>query len=99
MGPLRHVYVLTTLDGTRYYVGLTNDVAARLTAHNTGNVPHTAKFRPWRLHLVISFHDEDSAHRFERYLKTGSGRSFARRHFDRLGPATGGRSARESCSA
>jgi hypothetical protein len=30
---------------------------------------------------VIEFDEEDPALEFERYLKTGSGREFARRHF------------------
>jgi hypothetical protein len=31
---------------------------------------------------VIEFPDEERAIRFERYLKSGSGREFAKRHFD-----------------
>jgi hypothetical protein len=30
---------------------------------------------------VIEFDEEEPALKFERYLKTGSGREFARRHF------------------
>jgi len=32
--------------------------------------------------VVIEFSDETMAARFEQYLKAGSGRSFAKRHFD-----------------
>jgi hypothetical protein len=32
--------------------------------------------------VVIEFTDEDTAIRFERYLKSGSGRAFAKRHFE-----------------
>jgi hypothetical protein len=39
-------------------------------------VPHTAKFRPWRLITYIAFSDERKAVAFEGYLKTGSGRPF-----------------------
>ena len=41
----------------------------------------TAKFRPGRTHVVVEFPDEAHAARFERYLKSGSGRAFAKRHF------------------
>ena len=44
------VYLLQSLSGDEhYYVGMTEDVLARLTKHNAGDVPHTAKFRPWRM--------------------------------------------------
>jgi predicted GIY-YIG superfamily endonuclease len=79
----RIVYVLRGVtDADRYYVGLTSDVAARLADHNAGRCPHTARGRPWRLHVTIEFDEESTASRFERYLKSGSGRAFARRHFE-----------------
>jgi predicted GIY-YIG superfamily endonuclease len=66
----------------RFYVGVTSDVDTRLADHNSGRCPHTAKHRPWRQHVVIEFPDEPRAIRFERYLKSGSGRAFAKRHFE-----------------
>jgi predicted GIY-YIG superfamily endonuclease len=78
----RYVYVLKTAnDKPQFYVGLTSDVGARLAAHNMGRCPHTASRRPWRLHVLLEFSDEERAVRFERYLKSGSGRAFAKRHF------------------
>lgn len=38
--------------------------------------------RPWRVITVIEFPNQQSAMEFERYLKSGSGRAFARRHFE-----------------
>ena len=52
---------------------------ARLQRHNAGEVPHTAKFRPWRIKTAIAFTDRNRALRFERYLKTASGRAFAKK--------------------
>lgn len=80
--PKRFVYILKSIprDG-QYYVGLTSDMTARLAAHNAGLSPHTAQHRPWRALVAIEFDDEEAAVKFERYLKTGSGREFARRHF------------------
>ncbi len=78
----RFVYVLRTVaDPPRYYVGLSADVPARIDQHNAGICSHTRKHRPWRLHVCIEFPDVDRAAAFERYLKTGSGRAFAKRHF------------------
>ena len=79
----RFVYVLKSdADPVHYYIGSTINVSERLAGHNAGESPHTARYRPWRLHVVIEFFDHKRAIRFERYLKSGSGRAFARRHFD-----------------
>ena len=78
----RFVYIIQSIDRpAAYYVGLTSDVEARLTAHNAGASPHTAANRPWRRLVVVEFDEEQPAALFEKYLKTGSGREFARRHF------------------
>ena len=51
---------------------------ARLSMHNSGAVTHTSKYRPWRIKTYIAFSDEDRALAFEKYLKSGSGRAFAK---------------------
>lgn len=79
----RFVYVLRSdVNPARYYVGLTADVSRRLERHNAGESVHTAQDRPWTINLVMEFRSEKTAARFERYLKSGSGRAFAKRHFD-----------------
>ena len=79
----RFVYVLKTVSApSRYYIGLSSNPTARLAEHNEGICRHTNTHRPWRLHVVVEFADELTAARFETYLKSGSGRAFARRHFD-----------------
>ena len=80
----RFVYIIksiTTPD--EYYVGVTSDVTLRLRNHNEGLSPHTSRHRPWRMLVCIEFDEEEPALQFERYLKSGSGREFARRHFRR----------------
>jgi predicted GIY-YIG superfamily endonuclease len=62
-------------------VGVTRDVDERLVWHNTGPSGHTLRHRPWRVILSIEFPDQQSASRFEKYLKSGSGRVFTKRHF------------------
>ena len=80
--PKRFVYVLKTKNGpTRYYTGLTSNVAARLAAHNAGECSYTARLAPWIVDVVIEFPNEQRALAFEKYLKTGSGVAFAVRHF------------------
>jgi predicted GIY-YIG superfamily endonuclease len=78
----RFVYVLnSTSDPTRYYTGVTANVRARLAAHNAGQCSHTSRWKPWRAIVVVAFVEEKRALDFERYLKSGSGCAFARRHF------------------
>jgi predicted GIY-YIG superfamily endonuclease len=83
MPPERHfVYVLRSRnDPERYYSGLTSDVSARLATHNSGGSQHTCRLRPWELVVSVEFASEPSAVAFEKYLKSGSGRAFAKRHF------------------
>ena len=64
----------------RYYTGITSDVARRLVFHNNGWCVNTANGRPWRMDVVVEFTDERRAIRFEKYLKSGSGSAFAKRH-------------------
>ena len=75
---MKYVYILTSLDSEHFYVGITDDLRARLTKHNAGEVTHTAKFRPWRIKTYVAFSDEKQAFAFERYLKSASGRAFAK---------------------
>ena len=64
----------------RYYTGVTADVASRLSAHNAGRCTHIADGRPWEIDVVVEFIDETRALKLERYLKSGSGVAFAKRH-------------------
>ncbi len=78
----RFVYVLRSVAyPTRYYSGLTSNVERRLAIHNSGGSQHTAPLRPWELVASIEFSNESSAVAFEKYLKSGSGRVFSKRHF------------------
>ncbi|MCC5841936.1 MAG: GIY-YIG nuclease family protein [Opitutales bacterium] len=77
-----YVYILRSrADSGAHYTGATTDLSARLAKPNEGGVPHTAKSRPWFIETAISFRDPAKARAFEQYLKSGSGRAFAKRHF------------------
>jgi predicted GIY-YIG superfamily endonuclease len=56
-------------------------MATRLAVHNSGGSLYTAQYRPWRLIVSLEFASQASALAFEQYLKTGSGRAFAKKHF------------------
>ncbi len=79
---MRYVYLLKSVPfPDESYIGMTSDLKARLRAHNEGESIHTSKFRPWTLAVYIAFADEHRAIEFEKYLKSGSGRAFANKHF------------------
>jgi predicted GIY-YIG superfamily endonuclease len=76
---MKYVYILESLDSKHFYVGIADDLPARLKKHNAGEVPHTSKYRPWRIKTYVAFSDERQAFTFEQYLKSGSGRAFAKK--------------------
>lgn len=76
---MKYVYILESLDSEHFYVGIADNLRARLVKHNAGEVTHTSKYRPWRIKTYIAFSDEKQAFAFERYLKSGSGRAFAKK--------------------
>jgi predicted GIY-YIG superfamily endonuclease len=78
----RFVYILRSeSDSSRHYVGITENFEERLRWHNEGPSGYTVAHRPWLPVVVLEFPNEQAAIRFERYLKSGSGRAFAKRHF------------------
>ena len=77
-----YVYLLVDVaTETHRYTEVTEDLTARLAKHNAGEVPHTSKFKPWKIETAIAFSSKEKAYAFEAYLKTHSGRSFSNRHF------------------
>ncbi len=79
---MHYVYLLESVHNrSRHYVGQTHDLRKRLEGHNSGDSPHTARHRPWYLVCYLGFADEHRAIAFEHYLKSGSGKTFLKRHF------------------
>ena len=76
-----YVYILVSeADSGQHYTGITQDLSERLKQHNQGTCSHTSKYQPWRIETLLAFRSGAKARAFERYLKTGSGREFCRRH-------------------
>jgi putative endonuclease len=77
---MKYVYILYSTElPDRHYTGITDDLRERMAKHNAGAVAHTAKYRPWQLQTYIAFSDENRAFAFEKYLKSPSGRAFAKK--------------------
>ena len=79
---MKYVYILESINApAENYIGLTNDLRARMTAHDNGQAKHTGKFEPWRLVTCLGFSKPEKTVAFERYLKSSSGRAFAKKRF------------------
>jgi putative endonuclease len=79
---MRYVYLLQSISNPKQrYAGMTSNLQRRLKEHNSGKSPHSSKYRPWRIVVAARFGDDQRAREFEHYLKSGSGRAFANRHF------------------
>jgi putative endonuclease len=77
---MTYVYILQSIkDPERHYVGATSDLRSRLQKHNAGDVSHTSKYSPWIIKTYVAFTDEERAFAFEKYLKSASGRAFAKK--------------------
>lgn len=70
-----YVYLIK-LSNNDFYVGSTKDLKKRLEKHKNGEVPHTSKFRPHKLVWYAGFSGVDKAAKFEKYLKSSSGKAF-----------------------
>ena len=77
-----YVYLIQSeLFPNQRYIGFTRDLKKRITTQNAGGSLHTSKHRPWRLVSYHAFADKRRAQEFEFYLKSGSGKAFAKKRF------------------
>ncbi|MDP1699645.1 MAG: GIY-YIG nuclease family protein [Aestuariivirga sp.] len=63
---------------------MTADLKQRIADHNSGKSRHTSKFSPWELLCYTAFPSKFTALEFEKYLKSHSGRAFAKKRLTRL---------------
>jgi len=75
-----YVYILKCSDN-KPYTGCTDNLKERIERHTKGHVSATKERRPLELTNYIAFKDKYKAFNFEKYLKSGSGRAFLKKHF------------------
>jgi predicted GIY-YIG superfamily endonuclease len=79
---MKYVYILQSInEPDRHYTGVADDVDIRLKEHNGLKCIHSKKHAPWKVIVSVAFEDKGKAFKFEQYLKSGSGRAFAKKHF------------------
>lgn len=76
---MNYVYLLKCND-ERFYIGCTSDLKERIARHRSGNVPATKDRLPLKLISYFAFSNKYKAFSFEKYLKSGSGRAFLKKH-------------------
>jgi putative endonuclease len=74
-----YVYILK-LSNSDYYIGRTDNLKRRIAEHLNRSERTTKRFLPCKLVTYISFEKRDKSFKFEKYLKTGSGLAFRKRH-------------------
>ncbi len=74
-----YVYILKCADGDNY-TGCTQNLDERLERHQKGYVEATKDRLPVLLKVFTAFDDQYKAYEYEKYLKSGSGRAFVKKH-------------------
>ncbi|MBI2613970.1 MAG: GIY-YIG nuclease family protein [Candidatus Levybacteria bacterium] len=76
---MHYVYLLKCSDN-KTYIGCTNDLRDRIKRHSSGEIFATKNRLPLKLSVYFAFNNKYIAFNFEKYLKSGSGRAFIKRH-------------------
>jgi len=63
------------------FTGFAEDLKERFNRHKNGYVPSTKPRLPVELIFYCAFINKYKALKFEKYLKSGSGRAFMMKHF------------------
>ncbi len=74
-----YVYILRCGD-EKPYIGCTDNLIDRIERHKKDQVPITKDRLPVILVSYFAFSNKYTAFNFEKYLKSGSGRAFLRKH-------------------
>lgn len=74
-----YVYILQCSD-REPYTGCTDNLKGRIERHVKGYVPATKNRLPVKLASYFAFSNKFIAFNFEKYLKSGSGRAFLKKH-------------------
>jgi len=64
-----YVYILSSIDTGRFYIGQTKDIDQRLLQHNSGLVKSSKPYRPYIIYYVHEVQTRSEALKLEKSLK------------------------------
>jgi predicted GIY-YIG superfamily endonuclease len=77
-----YVYILRSkTNPEKTYIGFTQNLDRRLIEHNELKSEYTKKYAPWEILSHTTFESKNKALDYEKYLKSGSGKAFLKKHF------------------
>jgi len=76
-----YVYILKLQNGN-HYIGYTRNLKTRMQNHSKGKCITTNRIKPLKIIWYSCFNNKKQALLFEKYLKSGSGVEFRRRHLE-----------------
>jgi putative endonuclease len=76
---MHYVYVLYSGSDHGLYIGYSANLRQRLTEHSNGLARSTSHRRPWRLIYYEAYTESEDALGRERFLKSGTGRSYIKK--------------------
>ena len=71
-----YVYAIKSRLKNYIYVGLTNNIARRISEHQSGKNRTTRPYCPYELILHENYETRSEAREREKYLKSGCGKEF-----------------------
>jgi len=75
-----YVYLLENQDDRSWYIGYSADLKQRVERHNKGDGARTtSRKNNWKLIYYEAYVDKQDAMGRERFLKSGSGRTFLKK--------------------
>lgn len=76
---MHYLYVIESIKEQLLYIGITDDIKRRIWSHNKKLNISTKAYAPYKLLFFAGFPDKSKAAKFEKYLKTASGRAFLKK--------------------
>jgi len=75
-----HLYVLSSINYQKSYIGVTDNIDRRIAEHNSGKMAFTRRYIPWEIIHTENFGTLKEARRKESFYKS----SLGRRHLKKL---------------
>jgi putative endonuclease len=70
------VYILFSKNFQKHYTGFTSNLEQRMISHNELGKGWTVSYRPWKIIYTKEFENKEDAMKYEKWLKSGTGRRF-----------------------